>query len=115
MNEVYVIEFEAYHHYSGTDMENKTERSVFGVFDTGRRAICYLRRFLDEKDKYLAYFDHYLKTEEDKAGYMSAEARRRYRGECECYKELVTETLTMRRMQLNELRAPSDEIIDLYC
>lgn len=53
MNEVYVIEFVAYHHYSGTDMKNKTERSVFGVFDTGRRSICYLRRFLDEKDKYL--------------------------------------------------------------
>lgn len=109
MKEVYVIIFEAYHHKK--DGDDHEEKEVFGVFDTARRGICYLRRFIDEDDEDISYKHHKLTITERKNGYTSAEATRCYESDW----EYVTETLSMLPMELNNLRDPESEIIDVYC
>ena len=109
---VYVIIFEAYHSMTNCDEQDRKEQEVFGVFDTERRGICYLRRFIDEQDgDYYDYFGHELTVTERKNGHTSAKAIRCYKNE----REFVTETLYMRPMKLNDLKSPIDEIIDIYC
>ncbi len=110
---VYAIEYSSYTCYLNSEREDKKEEGLFGLFDTERRGICYLRRFLDETD--MEYYDHTLKVTEHKDAPTSAEAIRRYKyteNECEV---LITETLTMRPLEMNGLRSPHDEIILFYC
>lgn len=109
MEEVYVIEFEFERHQKG-DYDNYTrEHRVFGVFDTERRAMCYLRQFLNEKD---VEYKGYLKTVENLGGYTRAEAVRWYDEECGYH---TTETLYMRPMKLNALQPPCDEVLNTFC
>lgn len=109
MDEVYIIEFSAYHCYLESDRESYEEKTTFGCFDTARRAICYLRRFLSEDDP--NYYDHSITITEDLSGPISAKAVRRYKFDS----KLVTETLSMRKIVPNNLQSPSDEILNLYC
>lgn len=86
-------------------------KKVFGVTDTARRGVCYLKRFLDDDSRYCDYTDHQLTTVENREGVVSAEASRRYTTDY----ETVRETLTMQRMKLNGMQSPFDEIADVYC
>lgn len=108
-NVVYVIEFEAESHKKDDYDNIRREHRVFGVFDTERRALCYLRRFMDEEDT--EYKGQWMKTVERKNAPTSAEATRYY----ECNETHYTETLYMRPMELNVMKSPSDEIINTYC
>ena len=109
MDEVYIIEFSAYHCYLESDRESYEDKATLGCFDTARRAICYLRRFLSEEDP--NYYDHTITITEDLSGPISAKAVRRYKFNG----QLVTETLSMRKIVLNNLKSPSDEILNFYC
>lgn len=108
-NVVYVIEFEAESHKNGDYDNIKREHRVFGVFDTERRALCYLRRFMDEED--IAYKMQRMETVEYKNAPTCAEASRCY----ECNDTQYKETLYMRPMELNAMGSPYDEIVDTYC
>lgn len=110
MKEIFIIEFSAYHHYLDDDRENREEREVFGAFDTARRAVCYLRRFLSEDDG-PNYYDHSITITEDLSGPISAKAVRRYKFN----DKIVTETLSMRKIVPNNLQSPYDEILNFYC
>ena len=108
-NVVYVIEFEQESHKIG-DYDNVVrEHRVFGVFDTERRALCYLRSFFNEED--VEYKGQYIKTVECKNEPTYAQASRYY----ECSGSLYTETLYMRPKVLNDLRPPVDEIVETFC
>ena len=109
MDKVYVIEFKAFHHYNDSDTQDYEERRVFGVIDTERRAICYLRRFYEEND--VEYKGGYMQITEHKNGMTEGKAERWY----ETTTQRITETLFMRPMEINGLHSPQDEIIDTYC
>lgn len=114
MKEIYIIEFEEFRCYLHSDRDSDEKSHVLGVFDTGRRAICYLRRFLDEGD-YDDYYGKRLDTSEDENGYVSAKAVRRYKFK-DCNGEtLVTETMKMKRVAVNGCKSPEEEILGLYC
>lgn len=110
MKEIFIIEFSAYHHYLDDDRENREEREVFGAFDTARRAVCYLRRFLTESED-PGYFGHSITITEDLSGPINARATRKYKFN----DQLITETLSMRKIVPNNLQSPDDEILNLYC
>ena len=113
MEYVYLIEFVADHFSTCPDKEDHVERRVFGVFNTARRAICYMRPFFEEKeDCYGAkYYDNNLTVTEDEHGYSGAKATRKYK----CDGEIVTEKLKMTRYTMNGPKSPSEEIMDTYC
>lgn len=110
MKEVYVISFSAYHHRKDDNEDYETKRT-FGVFDTEKRSISYLRRFLDEGEDYMEYFDKSITTTENVGGLTSAKATRRYNNDV----EYVTETLTMTPYVLCALNHPNEEVTDTYC
>ena len=109
MDKVYVIEFKAYHHYKDDDKKDYELHRVFGVFDTERRALCYLRRFYEADD--IEYKGAYMNTVERKNDSSYADAQRWY----DSGEQRITETLCMKPMEINDLRSPEDEIIDTYC
>ena len=113
MKYVFVIEFEAYHCYLHSDRESEKDTKTFGAFDTALRGVSYLRRFLYDESQNCTYdyYDKTLKTTEKDGEIVYAEAYRRYKGN----DILITETLTMKRYELNGLEPPEDEIISIYC
>ena len=109
MEEVYIITLKVESYFSD-ESKNVEDTEVIGVTDTERRGLCYLRRFLEESSKYCEYKGQVLTTTEEKCGVVFAEAKRHYGDDS----ETTYETLIMRKMQLNNMRSPSEEIIDYY-
>lgn len=112
MEKLYLIEFNALHYREGDEEPYREVNAALGVFDTARRAICYLRRFLTEKDEYgVVYYGHRLFLEEDLDGPIKAKAKRRYKYPS----EEIREEMTMKIITINDLCSPSEEIQSLYC